>query len=243
VFLENVNNHLRIGYDAVRQELQEIGYCVEQGIFSAEEVGASHLRKRLFILGYNNEFDVADTASGGRGVLREPSRTARQLDGQDKNLADSCCGFVSQPWRETEVGNGIGSTSTHVDNSMRRRRWPQDEAVCARGGGSVNASSNMGNADDLPVDTRRLLEEMVYDTSLFPPGPDEKEKWIEILEIEPTLEPALRMLADGMAPGMVQSLLKDRTLQLRLLGNGVVPACAAFAFGVLLGHLFPPEHS
>lgn len=49
-FFENVRNHLNIGYDTVRAELQEIGYDVREGIYSAEEVGAPHRRDRLFIL-------------------------------------------------------------------------------------------------------------------------------------------------------------------------------------------------
>lgn len=49
-FFENVPGHLTLGYDIVRRELQEMGYHVEEGIFSAEEVGAPHRRERLFIL-------------------------------------------------------------------------------------------------------------------------------------------------------------------------------------------------
>jgi len=49
-FFENVANHLNIGYEIVRGELQEMGYSVEEGIYSAEEVGAPHRRERVFIL-------------------------------------------------------------------------------------------------------------------------------------------------------------------------------------------------
>ncbi len=62
----------------------------------------------------------------------------------------------------------------------------------------------------------------------FPPGPGEREAWGEILEQSPSLEPAVRNVADGMAPWMEQ-----RTEQLRLLGNGVVPITAARAFVTL----------
>ncbi len=47
---ENVANHLHIGYEQVRGELQELGYTVEEGIFSSLEAGAPHKRERLFIL-------------------------------------------------------------------------------------------------------------------------------------------------------------------------------------------------
>ena len=49
-FFENVPGHLSLGYRDVRLSLERLGYKVEEGIFSAEEVGAPHIRKRLFIL-------------------------------------------------------------------------------------------------------------------------------------------------------------------------------------------------
>lgn len=55
-FFENVPGHVTIGYREVRSKLQSIGYKIEQGIFSAEEVGAPHLRKRLFILAVGNTY-------------------------------------------------------------------------------------------------------------------------------------------------------------------------------------------
>jgi len=51
VFFENVAGHLSMGYEEVRRSLSDIGYRVEEGIFTAQEVGAPHRRERLFILG------------------------------------------------------------------------------------------------------------------------------------------------------------------------------------------------
>lgn len=49
-FFENVAGHLRIGFDQVYKSLRDLGYSVEAGIYTAEEVGAPHQRERLFIL-------------------------------------------------------------------------------------------------------------------------------------------------------------------------------------------------
>jgi len=60
---------------------------------------------------------------------------------------------------------------------------------------------------------------------LFPPGPGETELWRRILEGDESLAPAqskVRLLADGLA--------RDRAHWIRLLGNGVVPLQAAYAF-------------
>ena len=50
VFLENVPGLVTLGLRDVLQDLGQMGYRTTWGIFSAEEVGAPHQRKRVFIL-------------------------------------------------------------------------------------------------------------------------------------------------------------------------------------------------
>jgi DNA (cytosine-5)-methyltransferase 1 len=72
VFLENVAGHLSLGFEAVANDLQGMGYRLAAGLFTAEEVGATHRRERLFILGH------AECAS------RRPEHPARRhLAGHD----------------------------------------------------------------------------------------------------------------------------------------------------------------
>lgn len=70
-FFENVPGHLNIGYREVRSDLEQLGYAVEEDIFSAEEVGAPHQRKRLFILAVGNSY-------------RQHRRKQQQLQGSDR---------------------------------------------------------------------------------------------------------------------------------------------------------------
>ncbi|MBS2100691.1 DNA cytosine methyltransferase [Carboxylicivirga linearis] len=60
-FFENVSGHLSMGYAEVYRSLRHLGYNVESGIFSAEEVGAPHSRKRLYILAIKMEYANAST--------------------------------------------------------------------------------------------------------------------------------------------------------------------------------------
>jgi len=69
IWLENVANHLNLGYREVRERLQGLGYTVKEGIFSAEQVGAPHLRKRLFILAVADAYCTEQSKI--RGDLRE----------------------------------------------------------------------------------------------------------------------------------------------------------------------------
>jgi DNA (cytosine-5)-methyltransferase 1 len=49
-FFENVEGHITLGLSSVISDLEEMGYAVSWGIFSAAECGAPHQRKRVFIL-------------------------------------------------------------------------------------------------------------------------------------------------------------------------------------------------
>ena len=55
VFLENVPGHLSLGFGEVAGDLESLGYEVAAGLFTAEEVGASHKRERLFIIAVAND--------------------------------------------------------------------------------------------------------------------------------------------------------------------------------------------
>lgn len=76
VLLENVVNHLNIGYQQVKRELEEDGYRVKEGIYSAVEVGAPHRRERLFILAIRMDYC-------GRQRLEGYARHVERPAGQD----------------------------------------------------------------------------------------------------------------------------------------------------------------
>lgn len=73
----------------------------------------------------------------------------------------------------------------------------------------------------------------VRELPLFPPGPAALKQWRELLRERPDLAPAvespIRGVADGF-PDWLDRVLAHRAQQLRALGNGVVPTCAAVAF-------------
>lgn len=50
VFLENVSDHLSLGFSKVAQDLRRMDYGIAAGLFTAAEVGSSQGRERVFIL-------------------------------------------------------------------------------------------------------------------------------------------------------------------------------------------------
>jgi DNA (cytosine-5)-methyltransferase 1 len=92
VLIENVGGMLSAGDDEVAgaervcRDLRKLGFTVEGGLFTAAEVGASHQRERVFILGLA---DAYFSGLGGEGNAGEPSEFLSEAiravaDGNDK---------------------------------------------------------------------------------------------------------------------------------------------------------------
>ena len=94
-FFENVEGHVNNGLQQVLADLEARGYSCSWGIFSAEEVGAPHRRKRVFIL--------ADSLSSGmrRGWSSEKCR-------DDDKRVQSNKGKRDKLWREVEGFGSLG---------------------------------------------------------------------------------------------------------------------------------------
>jgi len=96
VFIENVANHFNLGFEQVCVDLQNLGYQTKSGVFSAEEVGAPHLRRRLFALAYSDEARFIEL---WRGEL---------LDGLGKTCGNNFDGCGPHPSKKVGNGNGKG---------------------------------------------------------------------------------------------------------------------------------------
>lgn len=57
-FFENVPGHLDLGFSDVLEDLASLGFDAEWGLFSAASVGASHLRERLFVFGFQQDHEI-----------------------------------------------------------------------------------------------------------------------------------------------------------------------------------------
>lgn len=194
-------------------------------------------RKRLLI---NGSERVVYAGSDGRGIDEPGARTDRRaatgetgsasgglseadiygdcrFDGSDEFAFDFIDGIgpVEDPaWDgrhrldgQAGIGRGVREASDGVANT----KWPGHERPeSARRTWSDRRATEYGGS-----------------VPLFPPGPGELERWGAILREHPELAPAqtiadFRLLSDGLAD--------DRTRLLRMLGNGVVPLQAAYAF-------------
>lgn len=141
-YFENVANHLNIGFEEVRDRLQRLGYKAEAGIYTAENVGAPHLRKRLFILA------VADTycteQSKRRGDLAEvlgipeiqrQSKHRAAVSGGNSSWLGNTDGAGSQRTdavRQSAMSSESGQTLGNTDNRGQQQRSRDEREIGGR---------------------------------------------------------------------------------------------------------------
>ena len=207
-----------------------MGYTVESPLFiTAESVGASHKRERVFVLAHCTSErwrkDVATEAGRGQGVDErgEDVADAEQLQGGSRHRLD-----VQR--RRARKGKQAGMG--HFAMADAERSGPRRQRISRRGskrrGETWRAGDAVGNAigpRTQPLTAGSRPRDSVGESSLFAPGPG--ADWGAIHEhLWPAIEPGFRCVVDGR-PVVVDSFRAD---QLRCSGNAVVPLCAAVAF-------------
>jgi len=122
-FFENVEGHISLGLREVVSELETIGYRTTWGIFSAREVGAPHQRKRIFIMGYTNNY-------GRIATEISQSINERTLSRQTQ----------SQATRESEGSSSGQRRFEFLACSREREReiWPTPTSSMSKGS-SINS--------------------------------------------------------------------------------------------------------
>ena len=187
-------------------------------------------------VGYSPGYD-----SDGRRSVSQPAE-------RHQDVGDASCGHVS-----TVVGTGHGGTDDHGAGGWSRPGEPEDVADATHsteghpGGQGTAHTGHSSSSRDLPrpeledvadaqgVDEREPHQQertVTRDNTRahlgwggFPPRPDDHDGWADwITEGGP--QPVLRRLTDGPPTGLADAL--------HLGGNGLVPQCAAEAWGQLI---------
>ncbi|EQA98914.1 DNA methyltransferase [Sphingobium baderi LL03] len=174
VFLENVANHLRLGFPEVARELVGMGYVLAAGLFTAAEVGAPHRRERLFILAVRDGDELADTQGNHGWAELETCRTQ--------------CGRTGPA--------GSGGPVADADGERREQAecgQPQEcgSDTCCRNVDDPDCPGLQGWVDQSC--------QCAGERPAWPPGPDDADAWEMFLRHAPDLEPTVRRGADGLA--------------------------------------------
>ena len=212
VFAENVYGHISLGLSTVISDLEEDGFKTAWGIFSAEEVGAPHQRKRVFILahrgGIGSETGLPEPISWKERDPEEPINCCAGEELGDAAGVGSCRGGEDCSRVQSKV-SGQGPKSNELGNpsgdGWGKGSPSKEKERTERKGEKRRMQKSPGGCDQLQ----------------FPARPNEIQ-----YEWEPprTTESGLGGNSDGT---------DHRVDRLRLLGNGVCIPTAELAYATL----------
>ena len=219
-FFENVQGHATMGLWRVLSDLEEEGYETTWGIFSAEEVGAPHQRKRVFILGRLGNSASERPRGGSEDCEGEQSEVLGERLESDGELANPASG---QPG-ESQARNGRKDTGGGSEEELAYTEGDDVEGCDLRQG-----EVQLGRGCSRDGESTR-----------WPARPGEEQyEWEEPRVTEAQSE--LGGTIDGSARGV--DAIINRVDRLRLLGNGVVPQTAELAWRTLWKELNERERN
>lgn len=173
-FFENVSHHLRLGFEQVHDDLRGLGYGVKAGLFTAEEVGATHKRERLFILAH----------AAGAGAWLDQSWLPEGAVGNSEAMADAA------RQRDKRTAGHISETHERPDGSSFRIPYSAGDKLADPVKSGLEGLSWHEETGDRANVTGGIS------LSAWPPGPRNAEAWGSV---PAALKPAVHRMADGMA--------------------------------------------
>ena len=223
-FWENVAGHTTMGLWRVLSDLEEEGYRVETGIFSAEEVGAPHQRKRVFILakqpnasceGLQGDELRGACTSQVKGIQGTSESTAKLHQVRNAELANP----TSRQPRQSQARNGGQDTSGGSEEELGDTTW-------------LDGKQSNGETDQVGSACEEDRGSSDVRATQWPARPGEEQyEWEEprVTEIESELGRSshARQRHDRV------DAITNRVDRLRLLGNGVCPQTAELAWKTL----------
>ena len=234
LFVENVSGLLdNAAMRRVLGDLAAIGFDAEWISVRASDVGAPHLRLRVFLLaiarrdpverrGGSENVRAAPRGIEGEGIQRERSGNTAGDGGEDVANADRR-GLESERLAQHAGQRGERRDLIIGSRADRFLVWPFESPMADARRERFQGEREAGSAAPTTGRGRGIPD--------WPPGPDADE-WRAILEQRPDLAPALKPGFRRVANG-----LSFRVDQLRALGAAVVPAQAEAAFLELMGRI------
>ena len=209
---ENVAGHIKLGLDAVQEDLESEGYAFRTFSISASSIGAPHQRERVWTMAYSERNGFL--ASEKRRSTEETIRQQPQGENNTFNI---------------ERAGSIPVSTSDVEDA-RRRSWREqftrNKESTGRGTSEktewstdTNTSPGPGEGTETMANTSSIKSHVGENIQHTSTGNRQGKTGRESSSGEPNrnwwdFEPDVGRVADGVP---------DRTHRLKALGNAVVP--------------------
>ena len=219
VFLENVRGHLSMGFNKVIADLTESGYEVRWSIVAAKSVGAAHVRDRLYIYAVPNEnvtkveIDNSTKVSNAGFVDETGYNPCVRLDKADFDKRKNIITFPTPLARDQ---NGPSSSSRRAGGGYGLGDFGDYYFT-------NQTFSGWGDKDAAIRDWEGVMGRPAPNPTILNPGTGRmalSHYFVEWLM--------------GLPKGRVTDLDFSRRQALKILGNGVVPQAANYAYTKLM---------
>lgn len=247
-FFENVDDHLNLGFDHVHQQLCDLGYAVEAGIYSASEAGAPHQRQRLFILAIANGARYGwqqqrgfqpEIIGSGEEMEHANNRPSKQHNAQKRQIRKSDkasklgntqhYGHTAEPQlRSYETdGNQWRQKEQKAAKQPTRTDRPIDAASLPRSKQESELANTNSKRGQLPTEWKQsaIQQPFSHHAQRIPQWPARPSQPQYEWEEPRTIESGMGCTVNGY---------NFREDFLRALGNSVVEQTAAIAFTDLI---------
>ena len=238
-FVENSPMLTTRGLGTVLRDLAKLGFNAEWGVLGADDVGANHHRKRIWILGYshtlrgqNNDCPISRADEEARQNNRGCRFVGSSQNERSKTLANTNS-RLEQAWVKSRIlaysdsysNFRSQSSSNGIQNQTKRKSGTSNSS--AR---QFSGTSNVFRADSLQgYETSDILgNSQSTGFTSCELGQRKIESWRTSSWTSQwwTSEPNVDRVANGVAA---------RVDRLKAIGNGQVPRVAATAFKLLAG--------
>jgi DNA (cytosine-5)-methyltransferase 1 len=233
IFLENVPNIVKMRLDTIVLDLHQLGYHASWCVVAASDVGAPHRRRRWFCMAVlrnsNGHGLISDNENkeSSKRIFGEGGLERHRFENISHNDSNSkCCRWNEnkQPSPEREfdfegVRGDFSNTKRGGSNKVGQLETKFKEPGCEIIG--------CDGQSQFPNTCGERLEGAVSEEQWGRPSRScgkMEERWGGGFEEWWKVEPSMGRLVDGAS---------DWVDKLRILGNGVVPQQAAYAFQIL----------
>ena len=214
-FVENSPMLTSRGLGTVLRDLAQLGFDAEWGVLGADEVGANHKRKRIWIVAYSNSNSNFWAKSKSNGVQNQTKRKARSQNSptwQSSGTSDVLRKIALQRHEESNMAYSSFQPISNKSNSRSNIGLTEQQGKRARNINGSCSKTNVSNSSSKNVE--RQCKSIGIQEARKTIG---SSSWWNI-------EPRVDRVANGVAA---------RVDRLKAIGNGQVPLCAATAWELL----------